>query len=301
MKYVPRVVAILLFVFTLVFLVYRSDLLDSSSTNGNTANHQSSTSSHQGTRAKAAGVQRRPFDPVPFRTGWRSDGMDAKLLADVLNRTMSGMDVALLDLQANADMVPWLQSLVADDEFGQAVAECRNRHERQQTARCSWEQDVVVRRDAEGTASVVAVQPRTSPEQRPDEPGTPYTPECKAWAQCVADAWKGRPGQFPHGADDYVTAGEDGSQFIALRTAVHHVEAYGTDAAEYRNVYQDSLSRLEKKIQLREQAYLEAEDDGLRSKNSREGLYHNLLLERGHVEDYRAYLRYLNERGKGEP
>lgn len=300
MKHVARLAAIGLLVLVALLLARRAGLLDSDPT-ARTAEGSDprGSASHVGD-AHAAGVQPRPLDPVPRRFGW-SDGIDDGLLAQVLDRTASGMDVVLLDLEGNADMVPWLESLVAEDEFGRAVAECRRRYERRQTSRCAWEQDVVLRKDPGGAASVVAVRPRISPDQRLDEPGTPFAPECKAWAQCVAEAWKGRPGAFPQGADDHVTTADDGSQLIALRTGVHHLETQGADAGEYRRIYQDRMARVDERMRKREQAYVDAEDEGVRTRGSRDGLYYNLLLERGQLEDYRAYLEYLQETGEAGP
>ncbi len=248
--------------------------------------------------SNAAGVQDRDFDPAQSGFGWRSSEIGQKVLTETLSQPMLAMDVALLDLQANADLVPWLDGLVADDEFGRAVAECRNRYERQQRSTCHWEQDIVLRRDPQGESSVVAVQPRISPDQNTDAPGTPFSPECKAWAQCVATAWKGRPAPFPKGASKLLTADEDGSELIALRKLVYHLGAHGLDSDEYKAAYRDRMARLDEKVRQREQAYAEAEDEGARSLTAREGLYHNLLLERGRIEDARAYLRYLDEVGR---
>lgn len=250
---------------------------------------------HRGHRG--AGVPARAVDPPQFPAGWRASDLDPELLDAVLSRPVVGMDAVLLDLDANAEMVPWLNSLVSDDEVGQAVAECRRTHERRQRGRCNWDQDVVVRRDPAGETSVVAVRPRTLPGEPDDQSGEPMTPECQSWAKCVADAWKGRAGIFPHGAEHHATTADDGSMLIAVRAGVHHLEAYGKGFADYQATYEDGMARLEEKIRLREQAYGEAEDEGIRTKNAREGLYHNLLLERGRVEDYRAYLAYLREHG----
>lgn len=242
---------------------------------------------------KVTGIQERHVDPAPFRTGWRSAEVDENVLAEALSRPMYPTDVALRDLQRNQELVPWLDGLVSEDEFGRAVAECRKRHERQQTEPCVWEQDIVLRRDSEGQASVVAVLPRVEPEHNPDSPKTPFATECKAWASCMAAAWKNRPGFFPEGANDSLTRSEDGSGFVAIRTTVYHLGAHGVSQLEYENAYADRLARLEERVRLREQAYVEAEDAGLRSLRSREGLYYNLLLERGQIADARAYLQYL--------
>lgn len=247
----------------------------------------------------ADGVPARGSDPAFRNLGWKSDALDHEILAEVLQKTASSMDLMLLDLEANAELVPWLDSLVADDDFGQAVAECRNEYERQQKSPCIWYQDVILKRDAKGDASVAAVQPRIAPHQRKERTDGPLAPECRAWAQCVSSAWKGRPGLFPQGVDDYVTTSKDGSEFIAIRTGVHHRGAYGSDSTltEYQEAYEEGIAQLEEKTRRREQAYIEAEDTRVRSKTAREGLYYHLLLERGRIDDYRAYLRYLAKDG----
>lgn len=241
------------------------------------------------------GVQARNFDPTVREGGWVADGVDRDLLQEVLDKPSSGMDAALMDLQANRELVPWLGSLVADDDFGQEIARCRARYERHQKTRCFWYQDIVIRRKPTGEASVAAVRPRITPELLADQSTAPPDADCQAWAKCVAAAWKGRPGLFPEGADDYVTVGNDGSEYISLRSAVHHLEAYGTSGSEYSSRYRDRISRLEEKTKLREQAYLESEEAGDQSKNAREALYHNLLQERGWIADHRAYLEYLRQ------
>lgn len=240
------------------------------------------------------GVSHRDIDPATLRLGWQADGVDPELLEEVLDKPASGMDVAMLDLEANKELIPWLGSLVAEDEFGQAIAHCRAKHERHQQSRCSWGQDVVLRRTPEGEARVVAVNPRISPDQRHDQSEDPLDANCQEWARCVAQAWKGRAGPFPHGADDLVTKGDDGADYIALRAGVHHLEAYATGATEYRARYQDRIPRLEEKTRLREQAYLESEEEGERTRKARDALYHNLLQERAWLEDYEAFLRYLD-------
>ena len=259
--------------------------------------HEASDSLH-GARIRAheaAGVQARAIDPARARAGWTADDVDAELLAAALRRPIWGMDAATLDLQANADMVAWLQGFAGDDEFGQAVAECRRRYERSQPGDCMLDQDVVVRRSPKGEASVVAVLPRF-PDEGSDPPAEPPSRECRAWAQCVAHAWEDRPGRFPHGAGDRVTTGGDGSELLAIRAAMSdalHLRAHGIDLPAYLALYEARIQELEAKIRMREQAYVDAEDEGIRSKAAREGLFHNLLLDRGKLEDARAYLRYL--------
>jgi hypothetical protein len=244
----------------------------------------------------AAGVQARAIDPAKARLGWTSTNVDPALLAAALRRPLWGSEASMLDLQANADMVPWLQGFAGDDEFGQAIAECRRRHERSQPSPCVREQDVVVRRSPQGEASVVAALPRIHPDDHFDGAEEPPSTECRAWAQCIAHAWEGRPARFPQGAGDRMTTGDDGSELIAIRTDVSdmlHLDVQGTDLAAYLATYEDRIERLDEKIRMREQAYVDAEEQGVRSRAALEGLFHNLLLDRGKLEDARAYLRYL--------
>jgi hypothetical protein len=257
-----------------------------------------SDGSHHGARIQAheaSGVQARAIDPALARIGWTAADVDPELLDAALRRPIWGTEAAILDLQANADMVAWLQGFAGDDEFGQAVAECRRRYERSQPRPCVQEQDVVVRRDPQGEASVVAVVPRL-PDDPFGPPGEPSSRECRAWAQCAAHAWEGRPGRFPQGAGDRVTTGDDGSELIAIRTyasGMTHLDAHGIDLSTYLAIYEDDIQQLEVKIRMREQAYVDAEEEGVRSRAARESLFHNLLLDRGKLEDARAYLRYL--------
>ncbi|MCX4247974.1 hypothetical protein [Paraliomyxa miuraensis] len=244
-----------------------------------------------GREGRGVGVVVRAVDPAIPSAGWRSSELDPELLDQVLEQPL---DAVLLDVDSNTELIPWLEGLVTDDAFGRAVAECRRSHERHQRGRCNWDQDVVLQRSPDGETTVVAVEPRTIPGEHSPETSE-MASDCRAWARCVAAAWKERPGRFPHGVDDRVTTTKDGAQLVALRSGVHHLEAYGLDPAAYRARYEEAMAQLEAKMEQREQAYQRAEDEGLRSRRSLDNLYYSLLLERGRHDDYRRYLEYLQE------
>ena len=244
----------------------------------------------------SAGVPARAHDPARVPVGWTADGVDRRAVTAALDKRQAGWDVMNLDVDANADMIPWLHSLVTDDEFGHAVAECRRRHERQQASSCQWRQDIVLRRSAGGEATVAAVRARVTPALVDEEAGdTPPTPACRRFARCVAEAWRGRPGMFPEGADAYAHVTPDGDAYLALTVPVHHLDAGGLDPAAYRRAYERRLATIEERIGKREGALAAAEDEGVRSRRALDAMYYSLLLERGWTRDYRLYLRHLRE------
>jgi len=179
----------------------------------------------------------------------------------------------------------WGDAYVGDGEFGGAIAACRREfHPKLAVAeKCALGQRLLLQAEGETDAIVRAAEAIVEPEA---------SETCRAWGECVAEAWAGRaaPALPTQGDSLELTTHSFVPSFASAAVA-------GADAEAYATLYTEALGRLESSLVEREAFLAEQIEQGTWTPERIESVRLEIARAHAKIYDYRRMAGMVDDAG----